>query len=138
MLYPPVYAHTGDAQHAHAVAFPDFAGCLAAADDWSALPAASQEAAQAHFHGEPNAEPPPTPLEALAGGTPGQPGRQAGPHGLGSLTGQFNIPEDFDAALPQDMLALFQTQLGGGQGQTAGASVAVPQATRRTGKVAKR
>ena len=60
------------------------------------------------------------------------------PRKLGGLAGQINIPEDFDAALPQDLLALFDTPLGGGQGQTAGTSVAVPQATRRTGKVAKR
>jgi predicted RNase H-like HicB family nuclease len=65
MLYP-VYVHTGDAQHAHAVTFPDFPGCFAAADDWAGLPAAIQEAVQAHFHGEPEAVPAPTALEVLA------------------------------------------------------------------------
>ena len=65
MLYP-VYVHTGDAQHAHGVSFPDFPGCFAAADTWEGLPAAIQEAVQAHFHGEPEAMPAPTPLEVLA------------------------------------------------------------------------
>jgi predicted RNase H-like HicB family nuclease len=65
MLYP-VYVHAGDAKHAHGVTFPDFPGCFAAADDWEALPAAIQEAVQAHFHGEPDAVPPPTALELLA------------------------------------------------------------------------
>ena len=60
------------------------------------------------------------------------------PRKLGGLAGQINIPEDFDAALPQDMLALFQTQLNGGQGQSAGTGKAVPQATQRTSKAAKR
>ena len=65
MLYP-VYVHTGDAQHAHGVSFPDFPGCFAAADTWEGLPAAIQEAVQAHFHGEPEVVPVPTPLEVLA------------------------------------------------------------------------
>lgn len=65
MLYP-VYVHTGDAQHAHGVNFPDFPGCFAAADTWEGLPAAIQEAVQAHFHGEPETVPAPTPLEVLA------------------------------------------------------------------------
>ncbi|MBZ8140638.1 HicB family protein [Rubrivivax gelatinosus] len=66
MLYP-VYLHTGDAQHAHAVTFPDFPGCFAAADDVADLPAAIQEAVQAHFHGEgAQAVPPPSALEKLA------------------------------------------------------------------------
>lgn len=65
MLYP-VYVHPGDAKHAHGVTFPDFPGCFAAADEWDALPAAIQEAVQAHFHGEPEAVPPPTALETLA------------------------------------------------------------------------
>ncbi|TXT41351.1 MAG: hypothetical protein FD135_407 [Comamonadaceae bacterium] len=64
MLYP-VYVHVGDPGHAHGVTFPDFAGCFSAADEWSDLPAAIQEAVQAHFHGEPEAVPPPTPLEVL-------------------------------------------------------------------------
>ena len=64
MLYP-VYVHTGDAQHAHGVSFPDFPGCFAAADDWVDLPAAIQEAVQAHFQGETGAVPAPTALEVL-------------------------------------------------------------------------
>lgn len=66
MLYP-VYVHTGDAQHAHGVTFPDFPGCFAAADHVEDLPAAIQEAVQAHFHGEgAQAVPPPSALEKLA------------------------------------------------------------------------
>ena len=64
MLYP-VYVHPGDADHAHGVTFPDFPGCFSAADKWSDLPAAVQEAVEAHFNGEPDAVPPPTPLENL-------------------------------------------------------------------------
>ena len=65
MLYP-VYVHMGDAKHAHGVTFPDFPGCFSAADEWSGLPAAIQEAVQSHFHGEPETVPQPTPLEVLA------------------------------------------------------------------------
>jgi predicted RNase H-like HicB family nuclease len=66
MLYP-VYVHPGDAKHAHGVTFPDFPGCFAAADDWDALPAAIQEAVQAHFHGEgAQAVPEATALDVLA------------------------------------------------------------------------
>ncbi len=66
MLYP-VYVHTGDDKHAHGVTFPDFPGCFAAADDWADLPAAIQEAVQAHFHGEgAQAVPLPTALQVLA------------------------------------------------------------------------
>ena len=66
MLYP-VYVHTGDAGHAHGVTFPDFPGCFAAADQWADLPAAIQEAVQAHFHSEgAQAVPEPTALEVLA------------------------------------------------------------------------
>ena len=65
MLYP-VYVHTGDATHAHAVTFPNFPGCFSAADDWNGLPAAIQEAVEAHFHGEPDAVPKPSSLEELA------------------------------------------------------------------------
>ena len=64
MLYP-VYVHPGDANHAHGVTFPDFPGCFSAADNWSDFPAAVQEAVEAHFNGEPDAVPPPTPLENL-------------------------------------------------------------------------
>ena len=65
MLYP-VYVHVGDDRHAHGVTFPDFAGCFAAADEWDGLPAAIQEAVQAHFHEDPESVPSPTPLEVLA------------------------------------------------------------------------
>lgn len=65
MLYP-VYVHLGDEGHAHGVSFPDFPGCFAAADHWEALPAAIQEAVQAHFHGEPEAVPPPSGMEVVA------------------------------------------------------------------------
>jgi predicted RNase H-like HicB family nuclease len=61
----PVYVHVGDAGHAHDVTFPDFSGCFSGADEWRDLPAAIQEAVQAHFHGEPEAVPQPTPLEVL-------------------------------------------------------------------------
>jgi len=66
MLYP-VYVHVGDADHAHGVTFPDFPGCFSAVDEWSDLPAAVQEAVEAHFNGEPDVVPPPTPLELLVG-----------------------------------------------------------------------
>lgn len=65
MLYP-VYVHVGDGKHAHGVTFPDFEGCFAAADEWADLPSAIQDAVQAHFYGEPDAVPAPTPLEVLA------------------------------------------------------------------------
>lgn len=65
MLYP-VYVHVGDKKHAHGVTFPDFPGCFSAADSWEDLPAAIQEAVEAHFHGEPNAVPAPSPLEKLS------------------------------------------------------------------------
>jgi predicted RNase H-like HicB family nuclease len=66
MLYP-VYGHLGDDAQAHGVTFPDFPGCFAAADAWAELPAAIQDAVQAHFHGEgAQAVPPPSALEALA------------------------------------------------------------------------
>lgn len=64
MLYP-VYVHVGDADQAHGVTVPDFPGCISAVDEWGDLPAAVQEAVEAHFSGEPDAVPPPTPLENL-------------------------------------------------------------------------
>ena len=64
MLYP-VYVHVGNADQAHGVSFPDFPGCFSAVDDWSDLPAAVQEAVEAHFSSEPDAVPPATPLENL-------------------------------------------------------------------------
>ncbi|MFW9621884.1 MAG: type II toxin-antitoxin system HicB family antitoxin [Macromonas sp.] len=64
MLYP-VYVHVGNAQEAHGITFPDFPGCFSAADEWANLPTAIQEAVEAHFYGEPDAVPAPTPLEQL-------------------------------------------------------------------------
>lgn len=65
MLYP-VYVHVGNAQEAHGITFPDFPGCFSAADEWANLPAAIQEAVEAHFYGDPpDAVPAPTPLERL-------------------------------------------------------------------------
>ncbi len=64
MLYP-LYVYVGDAKHAHGVTFPDFPGCHAAADDWEDLPRAVQEAAEAHFAGDDDPIPAPTPLERL-------------------------------------------------------------------------
>ena len=64
MLYP-VYVHPGDALHAHGVTFPDFPGCFAAADELENLPAAIQEAVEAHFHGETSAIPSPSSLASL-------------------------------------------------------------------------
>jgi predicted RNase H-like HicB family nuclease len=65
-MHSPVYVHLGNAKHAHGVTSPNFPGCFSAADDWNDLPAAIQEAVEAHFHGEPDAVPPPTPLEKLS------------------------------------------------------------------------
>lgn len=64
MLYP-AFITFGDRRHAHTVQFPDFPGCLAAADEVEDLGVAVQEAVQAHFHGEPSAVPAPTPLPVL-------------------------------------------------------------------------
>ncbi|PRC93097.1 type II toxin-antitoxin system HicB family antitoxin [Solimicrobium silvestre] len=48
MLYP-IYVHLGDDTHAHSATFPDFPGCFSAADELNDLPAAVQEAVEAHF-----------------------------------------------------------------------------------------
>jgi predicted RNase H-like HicB family nuclease len=61
---PGLYTH-GDVRHAHGVTFPDFPACHCAADSWDQLPAAIQEAAEAHFAGEEGPVPMPTPLEKL-------------------------------------------------------------------------
>ena len=66
MLYP-VYVYPGDATTAYAVEFPDFPGCHAASDTWEGLPAAIQEAAEAHFYDDAEPVPAPTPLHELAG-----------------------------------------------------------------------
>ncbi|AYR24074.1 type II toxin-antitoxin system HicB family antitoxin [Herbaspirillum rubrisubalbicans] len=57
MLYA-IYVHK-DAHSAYGATFPDFPGCFAGADELQLLPAAAQEAVEAHFHGE--AEPIPSP-----------------------------------------------------------------------------
>lgn len=62
MLYT-VYVHVGNEREARGVTFPDFPGCFSAADEWSDLPAVIQEAVEAHFHGECETVPSPTPLE---------------------------------------------------------------------------
>lgn len=64
MLYP-VYVHVGEVGQAHGVTFPDFPGCFSAVDEWSELPAAVQEAVEAHFFGEPTGVPNPSALETL-------------------------------------------------------------------------
>ena len=65
MLYP-VYVHTGDAQHAHGMQFPDFPGCFSAADDWQDIPRMAQEAIECHMAGETLPLPKATPLQELA------------------------------------------------------------------------
>ncbi|BEV15047.1 type II toxin-antitoxin system HicB family antitoxin [Herbaspirillum sp. DW155] len=57
MLYP-LYVHK-DPDSAYGAAFPDFPGCFAGSDELQHLPAAAQEAVEAHFHGQ--AEPIPAP-----------------------------------------------------------------------------
>lgn len=64
MLYP-VYVSIGDEKTAHGMAFPDFAGCFSAADNWQDIPRMAQEAVECHMAGEGLAVPSPTPLEAL-------------------------------------------------------------------------
>lgn len=63
MLYS-VYLHMDDARHAHGVTFPDFAGGYPAADSWEDLPAAIQEAGEAHFAGDEGPIPLATAFEA--------------------------------------------------------------------------
>lgn len=64
MLYP-VYIHMGNKKTAHGVIFPDFPGCHSAPDEWDQIPAAIQEAVEAHF-ADGEAIPKPTRLEVLA------------------------------------------------------------------------
>lgn len=64
MLYP-LYVHLGDKKHAHGVTFPDFPGCFSAADEIEDLPAAVQEAFEAHFYDSGEAIPSPSPIEEL-------------------------------------------------------------------------
>ena len=65
MLYP-VYVYPGNDTTAYAVEFPDFPGCFAASDTAQGLPAAVQEAVEAHFYDDPDPIPAPSPLDALA------------------------------------------------------------------------
>lgn len=65
MLYP-IYVHK-DADSAYGASFPDFSGCFSAADELQDLPAAAQEAVEAHFHGESEPIPEPSAPEAWAG-----------------------------------------------------------------------
>ncbi len=64
MLYP-IYVHK-DAGSAYGAEFPDFPGCFAAADELDGLPAAAQEAAEAHFGADSDPIPSPSSPEALA------------------------------------------------------------------------
>lgn len=64
MIYP-IYVHPGDDKHAHGVTFPDFPGCIAAADTWEELPAKIQEAVECHYGLGDEALPPPSRLEDL-------------------------------------------------------------------------
>ncbi|AON54296.1 type II toxin-antitoxin system HicB family antitoxin [Herbaspirillum seropedicae] len=64
MLYP-LYVHK-DAESAYGAAFPDFPGCFAAADELRDLPAAAQEAVEAHFHGQTEPIPDPSAPEEWA------------------------------------------------------------------------
>jgi predicted RNase H-like HicB family nuclease len=64
MLYP-VYVYGGDAKTAFGITLPDFEGCFAASDTLEGIPAACQEAMEAHFYEEPDAIPTPSELAAL-------------------------------------------------------------------------
>ena len=64
MLYP-IYVHKEEGS-AYAASFPDFAGCFTAADDLQALPAAANEAVQAHFGADDEPIPAPSAPEAWA------------------------------------------------------------------------
>jgi len=72
MLYP-LYVHK-DADSAYGASFPDFPGCFAAADQLHALPAAAQEAVEAHFYGEIQPIPQPSVPEDWTGDPPFQGG----------------------------------------------------------------
>ena len=50
MLYP-VYIHK-DKESAYGLSFPDFDGCISAADEWVDVPRMAQEAVELHFEGE--------------------------------------------------------------------------------------
>jgi len=65
MLYT-IYVHK-DPDSACGAAFPDFPGCFAGADKLQDLPAAAQEAVEAHFHGETEPIPHPSVPEDWAG-----------------------------------------------------------------------
>ncbi|GAA5234229.1 ribbon-helix-helix protein, CopG family [Verticiella sediminum] len=62
MLYP-IYVHKEDGS-AYGAIFPDIPGCHAAADDAQALPAAAQEAVEAHFGADDDPIPSPSSPDA--------------------------------------------------------------------------
>lgn len=64
MLYP-IYVHK-DSRSAYGASFPDFPGCFAAADELSGLPAAAQEAFEAHFGADNDPIPAPSAPESFA------------------------------------------------------------------------
>ncbi|MFT3777920.1 MAG: type II toxin-antitoxin system HicB family antitoxin [Ottowia sp.] len=64
MLYP-IYVHK-EAGSAYGATFPDFPGCFAAADELKDLPAAAQEAMEAHFGADNDPIPQPSSPESLA------------------------------------------------------------------------
>jgi len=65
MLYP-VYVHK-EGESAYGVTFPDFPGCFAASDELQGIPAASQEAVEAHFYGDEAGVPAPSTPEKWQG-----------------------------------------------------------------------
>lgn len=64
MLYP-IYVHK-DNGSAYGAEFPDFPGCFAAADELKDLPAAAQEAVEAHFGTDNDPIPKPSSPDAFA------------------------------------------------------------------------
>jgi len=64
VLYP-IYVHK-DQGSAYGAIFPDFPGCFTAADELKDLPAAAQEAAEAHFGADSDPIPAPSSPEAWA------------------------------------------------------------------------
>lgn len=64
MLFP-VYAHTGDDNHANGAEVPDFPGCFSAADSWEELAGNIQEAVELYCEDEDMVVPSPTPLDKL-------------------------------------------------------------------------
>lgn len=65
MLYP-IYVHK-DTDSAYGAMFPDFPGCFTGADALQDVPAAAQEAVEAHFYGDTGSIPQPSAPEAWEG-----------------------------------------------------------------------